>query len=126
MSTAVTKLEEPDLLKMLDDMASTPEAIAFLEEMADSLFPDGATRERMLYPERRNVVEDHSAEGELTRLRARFQTLVEQIPAVTFLAVLGEGQNDIYVSPYIEQLLGFSQQEWLDNPFLWYWQLHPD
>jgi PAS domain S-box-containing protein len=63
------------------------------------------------------------------RLRAadlRYRTLVEQIPAVTFLAVLGEGDNEIYVSPYIEALLGFTQQEWLENPFLWYSQLHPD
>jgi PAS domain S-box-containing protein len=67
--------------------------------------------------------------GTEPRLRAadlRYRTLVEQIPAVTFLAVLGEGDNEIYVSPYIESLLGFTQQEWLENPFLWYSQLHPD
>ena len=61
------------------------------------------------------------------RLRAaelRFRTLVEQIPAVTFMAVLGEGKNEVYVSPHIEQLLGYSQEEWLANPFLWYRRLH--
>src|SRR5919201_6119465 len=42
------------------------------------------------------------------------------------MAALGEGQNEIYVSPHIEALLGFTQQEWLENPFLWYSQLHPD
>jgi PAS domain S-box-containing protein len=51
---------------------------------------------------------------------------VEQIPAVVFFAVLGEGKNEIYVSPHIEQLLGFTQQEWLVAPFLRYSQLHPD
>lgn len=63
------------------------------------------------------------------RLRAaelRFRTLVEQIPAVTFMAVLGDGENEIWVSPYIESLLGFTQKEWLENPFLWFSQLHPD
>src|SRR5262249_43246189 len=30
------------------------------------------------------------------------------------------------VSPYIEKLLGFTQQEWVENPILWYSQLHPD
>src|SRR5439155_1278008 len=29
-------------------------------------------------------------------------------------------------SPHIQTLLGFSQQEWLEDPFLWYRQLHPD
>jgi PAS domain S-box-containing protein len=63
------------------------------------------------------------------RIRAaelRYRTLVEQIPAVTFMAVLGEGENEVYVSPHIQTLLGFSQHEWLEDPFLWYRQLHPD
>jgi PAS domain S-box-containing protein len=117
---------EQDLLVALGEMASTPEAARFLEEIAEAMFPDGVSRDKIVWPERTNARVDHSPEGELLRLRARFQTLVEQIPAVTFLAVLGEGDNDIYVSPHVEQLLGYSQQEWLDNPFLWYWQLHPD
>ena len=54
----------------------------------------------------------------------RYRTLVEQIPAVTFMAALGEDQNEIYVSPHIEALLGFTQDEWLADPFLWFSQLH--
>jgi PAS domain S-box-containing protein len=42
------------------------------------------------------------------------------------MAVLGEGANEVYVSPHVEQMLGFTQKEWLENPFLWYRQLHPD
>src|SRR5881275_195235 len=64
-----------------------------------------------------------------TRLRlaeARYRTLVEQMPVVTFLAALDGGVNELYVSPQIEKLLGFSQKEWLENPILWYTQLHPD
>src|SRR5204863_6291408 len=56
----------------------------------------------------------------------RYRTLIEQIPAVTFMAVLGEGENEVYVSPHIQTLLGFSQQEWLEDPYHWYRQLHPD
>src|SRR5947209_15989087 len=64
-----------------------------------------------------------------TRLRlaeARYRTLVEQMPVVTFLAALDGGVNELYVSPQIESLLGFSQQEWLADPVLWYTQLHPE
>src|SRR5262249_14010891 len=57
---------------------------------------------------------------------ARYRSLVEQIPAVTFLAALDEDLREFYVSPQIEALLGFTQEEWLSNPFLWYRQLHPD
>ncbi len=43
-----------------------------------------------------------------------------------FSAALGDEDNEIYVSPHIENVLGFTQKEWLTNPLLWYSQLHPD
>jgi len=55
----------------------------------------------------------------------RFRHLVEQIPAVTFTAALQGGLDEIYVSPQIEALLGYSQHEWLSNPVLWFERLHP-
>ena len=57
---------------------------------------------------------------------ARFQTLLEQIPAVIFMAVLDGGISKAYVSPQIEKMLGFTQEEWLDNPVRWYSQIHPE
>src|ERR1700722_7061029 len=56
----------------------------------------------------------------------RYRALVEKIPAVTFMAALDETVHDLYISPQIEALLGFSQKEWLDDAFLWYYQLHPE
>jgi PAS domain S-box-containing protein len=56
---------------------------------------------------------------------ARYRTLIEQIPAVTFLASVEGGRNEIYVSPQIEALLGFSQEEWVSDPVLWWRQTHP-
>lgn len=55
-----------------------------------------------------------------------YRTLVEQIPAVVFVAYLEEGKNHAYVSPQIEAALGFSQEEWLVDPILWYQQIHPE
>ena len=60
------------------------------------------------------------------RLEKRYRTLIEGIPAVTFMAALDAGFSELYVSPQIENLLGFSQQEWLEDPLLWYRQLHRD
>ena len=57
---------------------------------------------------------------------ARYRALIEQIPAVTFMASLESGISDVYVSPQIEGLLGFSQAEWMSDPVLWFRQLHPD
>jgi PAS domain S-box-containing protein len=63
---------------------------------------------------------------ELQLVEARYRALVEQIPAVVFLASVEGGLNDIYVSPQIESLLGFTQKEWTSNPVLWFRQLHSD
>lgn len=60
------------------------------------------------------------------REEAKLRTLVENIPAVTFIAPLDGSVQELYVSPQIEQLLGFSQKEWREDPVLWFRQLHPD
>jgi Amt family ammonium transporter len=56
----------------------------------------------------------------------RYRSLVEKLPVVTFMASLDETQQELYISPQIESLLGFTQEEWLEDPFLWFRQLHPD
>jgi len=62
----------------------------------------------------------------LADVDARYRTLVEQIPAVVFMAFLDKGIGEAYVSPQIEEMLGFSQEEWLNNPVRWYQQIHPE
>ena len=62
----------------------------------------------------------------LLDLETKYRTLVEQIPAVVFMAFLDRGISEAYVSPQIEALLGFSQKEWLNDPVRWYTQIHPD
>jgi PAS domain S-box-containing protein len=59
-------------------------------------------------------------------VEARYQILVEQIPAVVFLAFLDKGIGEAYVSPQIEAMIGFTQEEWLNDPVRWYNQIHPE
>ena len=59
-------------------------------------------------------------------LEARYKVLLDQIPAVVFMAYLDQGIGEAYVSPQIEATLGFSQKEWLEDPVRWYRQIHPD
>ena len=66
------------------------------------------------------------AEAERREAEVRYRSLIEQIPAVTFMGALSGDVIELYVSPQIESLLGFSQEEWLSDPFLWFRQLHPD
>ncbi len=65
-------------------------------------------------------------QAEAPKLDARYRTLVEQIPAVIFMADLDKAIGEAYVSPHIEAVLGFSRQEWLDDPVRWYHQIHPE
>jgi PAS domain S-box-containing protein len=59
-------------------------------------------------------------------LEARYRVLLDQIPAVVFMAYLDQGIGEAYVSPQIEATLGFTQKEWLEDPVRWYHQIHPD
>ncbi len=56
----------------------------------------------------------------------QYRSIVEHIPAVTYIDAVNEQASAVYVSPQIERLLGYSQQEWLADPDLWSKTLHPD
>jgi len=71
------------------------------------------------------VSSDEAEEG-IPSIQDRYRVLVEQIPAVVFMAFLDGGVSEAYVSPQIEEVLGFSREEWLDDPVRWYHQIHPD
>jgi PAS domain S-box-containing protein len=66
-----------------------------------------------------------SPAGAGATLEARYRVLLDQIPAVVFMAYLDQGIGEAYVSPQIEATLGFSQKEWLEDPVRWYQQIHP-
>ncbi|HEU4345832.1 MAG TPA: PAS domain S-box protein [Candidatus Binatia bacterium] len=65
-------------------------------------------------------------QDQVPNLDARYRTLVEQVPAVIFMAYLDRGIGEVYVSPHIESVLGFSREEWLNDPVRWYRQIHPE
>ncbi len=95
------------------DLTSIGEAEAILAELAGVFFQ--ATP---------NLKE--SGPNPQPTLEARYRVLLDQIPAVVFMAYLDQGIGEAYVSPQIEAALGFSQKEWLEDPVLWYRQVHPD
>lgn len=57
---------------------------------------------------------------------ARFRALVEQLPAVTYIAEFSRSAHFVYVSPQIEAPLGYPPQDWIDRPELWEQRLHPE
>ncbi len=72
------------------------------------------------------AIEQDRAKAELRAAEARYRTLVERLPAITYVAELGAGGPWHYVSPQIETMLGFSPAEWLSDPMNWMNHIHPD
>ena len=55
-----------------------------------------------------------------------YPELLEQVPAIVYVADPGDDGLWHYVSPQIRAILGYSPDEWLANPRLWSERLHPD
>ncbi|HWW13161.1 MAG TPA: ATP-binding protein [Candidatus Dormibacteraeota bacterium] len=64
--------------------------------------------------------------AELTAAENRYRTLVERLPAVTYVAELGASGPWHYVSPQIESMLGFSPHEWIADSSNWINRIHPE
>ncbi len=111
-----------------DDAMMHEEAEAVLRRLASVQPPDSLSSVRDVSVLLSNMSEPASLSPEalLRKAEAKYRALVEQIPAVTFMAPLDGTTTELYVSPQIEHLLGFSQKEWLEDPVLWYRQLHAD
>jgi len=57
---------------------------------------------------------------------AQYQSLLENIPAVTYTNSIGVNAQTKYVSPQVEKLLGYPRDAFTDDPLLWTKILHPD
>jgi diguanylate cyclase (GGDEF)-like protein/PAS domain S-box-containing protein len=56
----------------------------------------------------------------------RFATLVERLPAIVYEAEPGAEGLWLYVSGFVETLLGYSPEEWMADPTLWARSLHEE
>jgi len=108
-------LREEVLNPLLDENGIIGQAEAILAELARGISVDR-------YPP---ISAPHPSEP-TPDPEARYRALVEQIPAVVFIADLDQCIGQAYISPHIEVTLGFSREEWLEDPIRWYQQIHPD
>jgi PAS domain S-box-containing protein len=106
------------------ELPDIPEAEAVLLDLA-KVFADPALNPAVIrdhfHPNGQEMAADTSP-----NLEAKYRALLEQIPAVVFMASLERGISEAYVSPQIEASLGYSREEWLEDPVRWYQRIHPD
>jgi PAS domain S-box-containing protein len=109
-----------------DPLPDLAEAEAVLSELANVFIKGMFERETSLDRPGLRLSTDHGVEEGLNpNLEEKYRALLEQIPAVVFMAYLDRGIGEAYVSPQIEAALGFSREEWLEDPVRWYRQIHP-
>lgn len=73
-----------------------------------------------------DINERKQAEESLRKAEVRYRTLVEQMLAITYTAVLDKSRKITFISPQIELFLGISPNDCVDNPDFWNHHLHPD
>ncbi len=71
------------------------------------------------------MAESRQAEEDLERSVATFRSLVEQIPAITYIATL-DRTRILFVSPQVKDILGYAQEEFLANQHIWSDSIHPE
>ncbi|HZD16550.1 MAG TPA: PAS domain S-box protein [Actinomycetota bacterium] len=76
-----------------------------------------------------DVTEHQRAQTELVEARERYRSLVEQIPAITFVVVPTGNPDDVrftFLSPQVEELIGYAAEEVIADPTLFVDRLHPE
>ena len=101
------------------------DAEAVLLELA-SVFADSTVKSSYDAGQSSTNGNEPSPDPRAPNLEAKYRALLEQIPAVVFMAYLDRGISEAYVSPQIEAALGYSREEWLEDPVRWYQHIHPD
>ena len=73
----------------------------------------------------RDITQRRRSAHAVEEAERRYRTLVERLPVVTYSAELGPAGRWTYVSPQIEDMTGYSAEEWMADPELWFSRLHP-
>ena len=63
--------------------------------------------------------DDDEIDQPLADAETRYQSLVEQLPAVVYIDTHEENPITIYVSRQVEKITGYPPEDWISDPDLW-------
>ncbi len=117
----------PELRRELQSHFNSP------ADWPDSLSPlvasiDQAYLARDAAEEARQALESRLA-GHTTQLalaQTKYQSLVERLPAVVYVRACGATGPCTYASPQLQAMLGFTAQQWMQDPTFWEKCVHPE
>jgi PAS domain S-box-containing protein len=67
----------------------------------------------------RDISEREQSEKARADAEIKYRMLIEQVAAISYIAELGLRGEWLYVSPQVESILGYTQEEWLANSRNW-------
>jgi len=76
-----------------------------------------------------DITQRLKADAELRESEERYRQIVQHLPAITYVATLrsgGQGFRLRYVSPQVEQILGYSAAELIADPELFFSRVEPE
>ncbi|CAN5557311.1 hypothetical protein BH23CHL2_BH23CHL2_22120 [soil metagenome] len=73
-----------------------------------------------------DITELKTAEAGQYETRRLYRSLIDQIPAIVYRESTDSEPVQLYVSPQVEELLGYTPEEWLGARCIWGLILHPD
>jgi two-component system cell cycle sensor histidine kinase/response regulator CckA len=74
----------------------------------------------------RDLTQHQQAEKARADAETKYRMLVEHVNAITYIAEIGINGKWFYISPQVENILGYTPEEWLALSHNWDQHIHPD
>jgi diguanylate cyclase (GGDEF)-like protein/PAS domain S-box-containing protein len=86
--------------------------------------PEGGTPFRQGFAV--DITERKRADDAMRLAETRYRTLVEQLPLAVYIDRVDAASSNVYTSPQIERMLGYTPEEWAADPSLFVELLHAE